>query len=442
MAWAGGVWDATYGTSTSTVLGGAANIFYSKNFLMTVAESLRIAPLAHKENLPEGEGKIIQFFRHNSIPKDTSTWRHLTEGTNPVPTLITGQDLQATVHEWGGFSQHSSIVKMAHIDRKLEGVTGLWGNDAAELIDLLCQMELCAHAAYPVRCDGALTAGAYLYFGTVTTATSTTVFADTSAASNTNFGDANDDMNQSICVFLTGKAKGQARPVTDYVTSGGVITCAPAFDVQCAIGDTFVITSAHTLTTSNILSTTNIRNGVEILRNNKAVPLEAGFYVGVLCPKTEKNLMTDTNWSNVMQYRDLPEVKVNGLFAGEVGEWGGVRWVRSTQPFMFPTTTVGTAGASYGVGANVPGTSYTNYSSAYTANTTVISTPIIGKQAFGVTTFKSYAGQVMKPGIIIKNPGPQDTSNPLNRFSTVGWYLPFVAKGLNPLFAVQLWSGA
>ncbi len=438
MAWAGGVWDGTYGTSTSTVAGGASNIFYSKNFLMSLAETLRVAPLAHKENLPEGEGKTIQLFRYNQISKDTSAWHHLTEGTNPVPTLITGQDLQATVHEWGAFSQHSSIVKMAHIDRRLEGVTALWGYHAAELVDLLCQMEVCANSAYPVRCDGEISTGDYVYEGTVTTGTSTTVFADTSAASNTDFGDANDDCNQSVVVFLTGSAKGQARPVTDYATSGGVFTVSPAFDVKPAAGDTFIVVSAHGLTTSDILTTANVRNAITILRNNKAVPLEAGFYTGVLCPQTEKSLMADTNWVNVMQYRDLPEVKVNGLFAGEVGEWGGVRWVRTTQPFRFPITTVGTAGAAYGVGANVPGTSYTNYS----ASGAVYATPIFGKQAFGVTTFKSYAGQVMKPGIIIKNPGPQDTSNPLNRFSTVGWYLPFVAKGLNPLFAVQLWSGA
>ena len=437
MAWAGGVWDATYGTSTSTVAGGASNIFYSKNFLMSVAEALRFAPLAHKENLPLGEGKIMQFFRHNPIAKNSSTWHHLTEGTNPDPTLVTGQDLQATVHEWGAFSQHSKMVKMEHIDKKLEGVTGLWGNHAAELVDLLCHMEFAANAAYPIRCDGEIATGDYVYSGTVTSATSTTVFADTAAASNTDFGDANDDFNQSVCTFLTGTARGQQRAVADYVTSGGSITVSPALDIKPAVGDTFIITSAHAIATTDLLTTANIRNGVTQLRNNKAVPLEAGMYVGVLCPDTEATLMADTNWTNVMQYRDNPEVKVNGLFAGEVGEWGGVRWVRETAPFRFPITTVGTAGASYGVGANDIGTTYTNYAS----DGAVYCTPIMGKQALGVTTFKTFAGQVLNPGIIIKNPGPQDTSNPLNMFSTVGWYLPFVPKGLNPLFAVQMWSG-
>lgn len=438
MAWAGGVWDATYGVSTSTVAGGAGNIYYDKKFLKPVVETLRVAPIGQKRDLPEGSGKTIQFFRYNPIGIDTSAYHHLTEGTNPVPSLVTGQDIQATVHEWGAFSQHSSLIKLEHIDKNLAGVAGLWGAHAGALIDLLCQMECCANGLYPVRADGNIITGAYVYKGTITSATSTSVFADTSAASNTNFGDANHDFRQSVIVFTSGTAYGQARFISAYATSGGSITVSPALDVKPAVGDTFVVVSAHGLTTSDKLSTTNVRNAVTILRNNKAVPISAGMYYGVLCPDTEKGLMSDTNWTNVMQYRDNPAVKVNGLFSGEVGEWGGVRWARTTQPFRFPITTVGTDSSSYGVGVNLPGTSYTNY----TAAGAVYATPIFGMESFGVTTFKSKAGQVLRPGIIIKNPGPNTTSDPLNRFSTVGWVLPFVAKGLNPMFGVQVWSGA
>ena len=119
---------------------------------------------------------------------------------------------------------------------------------------------------------------------------------------------------------------------------------------------------------------------------------------------------------------------------GEVGEWGGVRWVRTTLPFRFPKTTVGTAGHTSGVGPYLDGTEYTNY----TATGAIHATFILGKEAFGCTTLQG--NNYMSPGIITKKPGPSDTSNPLNRFSTVGWYLPFVSKGLNPMFAMQIWS--
>ena len=41
--------------------------------------------------------------------------------------------------------------------------------------------------------------------------------------------------------------------------------------------------------------------------------------------------------------------------------------------------------------------------------------------------------------MIIKTSGKNDTSNPLNRYGTAGWMLPYVCKALNPLFARQIW---
>lgn len=439
MTWAPGNLTATYGVSQSTI-GAGVNIYYDRKFLRRYAYALQYAQLGQKRDLPKNSGKTIDFFRYHDIAVALSG-AHLTEGHNPDPTLVTGQKVSATIQEWGGFSQHSSLVKDTHIDRDLAGVSELWGENAAKTMDLLCACEVAANAAYPIRADGAWTAGAYYYAGTITTATSTTVIADTSAASNTDFGDANDDLNQSVIVFLSGPNKGQARAVTDYVTSGGVITMSPALDNTPTVGDTFIVVSAHGLTTSNPLTTTNVKKAVTVLRNNGALPYEGNMFVGVLCPDTESGLMDDTKWVAVMEYKDRPEVKVGGLFTGEVGEWGGVRWVRSTQPFRFPITTVGTAGSSYGVGAMYPaGSSYTNYS----ASGTVYSTMIFGREAFGVTTLKGGKGNadITRPGVIVKNPGPTTTSDPLGRYSTVGYVIPAIAKGLNALFACQIWSAA
>ena len=437
MTWAPGNLTATLGISASTIKAGLP-AYYDKKFLRPYYYDLRIAPLGQSRPLPEGMGTTATFFRYHDIAVSLSG-AHLTEGHNPDPTLVTGSEITATIREWGAFSQHSSLISHAHIDRKLSKLSGMWGANAAKTMDLLCACAVAAEGSYPIRADGAWTAGVYYYAGTITTATSTTVIADTSAASNTNFGDGNDDFNQSVIVFTSGSCKGISRAVTDYVTSGGVITMAPALDMTPAVGDTFVVVSAHGLTTSNPLSTTNVRKAVQTLRNNKAVPLRSDMFVGVLCADTEAGLMADTNWTNVMQYRDRPDVKVNGLFAGEVGEWGGVRWVRTTQPHRFPITTVGTAGGSYGVGAFDPANSlYTNYAETGA----VYSTMIFGQEAFGRTTFEGADKSMLKPGVIIKTPGPHTTSDPLGRYSTVGWVIPAIAKGLNSLFAVQIWSAA
>ncbi len=434
MAWAGGVWHSSAGTDT-TALSAGMNTYHSRKFLKRAVNTLRFAPLGQKRDLPKGEGKSIDFFRYNEIATSVSG-AFLTDGTNPNPTQITGQVIAATVSEWGAFSQHSRLSSDAHIDRKLVGVRDLWATHAGNHVDLIAQMAF-ANGSYPFRCDGNNSNGIYYFTGTFdAVGTATTATDATGLKINSNFGDGNDDGNQSVLVVTAGTGYGQARVVTDYVTATGVMTVSPAWDVIPASGDSFVLVSAHALDSTDKLTTANVRNAVAILRNNNATPFEGQWYVGVLSPDTEAGLMGDTNWLNVMQYRDNPEIKVSGLFKGEVGEWGGVRWVRANQPFRFPIEAVGTAGTAGGPGAFVPGTGYTNYASGGA----VYMTPIVGMEAFGTTTFKG--GDIMKPGIIVKRPGPQDTSNPLNMFNTVGWYLPYIAKSLNPMFGIQMWSGA
>ena len=429
MAWAGGVWDGTFGTDTTNINGGMIT-YYDRKFLKRAINTLRFAPFAQMRDIPKNNGKIIDFFRYNNIATSISG-RNLTEGTNPAPTLITGQDISATLEEWGAFSQHSSLVSNTHLDRKLAGVSTLWGEDAANTMDLLAQMEVAANGAYPFRADADST---YEYAGVVDLATSTTV-TDATLETNTDYGDANDDLNQSVMIMTSGTSYGQQRACTDYVASGGVVTVSPAWDITPVAGDTYWVTSADTtLATSEILTTTNIRRAVTQLRTNKAMTIDGDFYVGFLSPDTESELMADTDWKNVQTYRDLPAIRQSGLFRGEVGQWGGVRFVRTTQPFRFPQAAIGTAGSASGVGANNPGTTYTNYA----ADGAVHSTIILGMEAFGSTTLKG--NNSVKPGMIIKNPGPSDTSNPLNMFSTVGWYVPYIAKALNPMFAVQIWS--
>lgn len=408
----------------TTNIGAGVNTFYDKKFLQRAVNELRIAPLGQKRPLPKGEGKTIEFFRYNNIATSLSN-ALLTEGANPTETSITGQKLQAALKEYGGWSKHSSLVKATHIDRELAGVSELWGENAANIIDLLCASELAA-GSYPLRADLSTT---YTYSGTCTGTPTTTNVTDTALTSNTNYGDSNDDLNQSVVVFTSGTAYGQARAVTDYVASTGAMTVSPALDVAPVAGDTFVVASADsTLTAGTYPLTTSVcARSVRILRENRAQTIN-GYYVGILSPGREETLKADTTWANVMTYKD--SVGADGLFTGEVGKWGGIRFISTTQPFRFPSTTIGTSGSSYGVGAT--GANYTD-TGGVEANF------ILGQEAFGVTTFAD-SGNILRPGIKIKNPGPQDTSNPLDRFSTVGWVLPFVAKALNPMWCVSVYT--
>lgn len=433
MATWAGVWNSS-GTAIAE-LGEGVNIYYDKRFLKRALSAIRLVPFGQKRDIPKGAGDSIQFFRYNEIsPSITASF--LTDGTNPSPTGITGQDISATIDEWGNFSQHSRLLSDVHIDRKLAGITSLWGEHAGRTIDLLTQMAVCTQGAHPYNTDGENSNGDYFQSGTLTSVTSTTEVRSAEVAANTNFGGANDDLNQAVIIITSGTGYGQMRVITDYVATAGVITVAPAFDKLPVAGDGFVCISPHGITSSDVMTTAHVRGAVTLLRNNKATPMDDGYFVGILSPTTEAGLMADTSWTNTMQYGGSGHGnKTEGLFNGEVGRWGGVRWIRTTEPFRFPITTVGTDSITSGVGEFNSGTKYTNY----TATGAIYSNLILGQEAFGVTTLRG--NDVMKPGIIIKRPGPGDTGNPLNMFNTVGWYLPFKAIGLNPMFAVQMWSG-
>lgn len=420
MTWVTDYFDSgTYGTKTTTLTAGV-NTYYDKKFLSRAVNTLRLVPLGQKRKLPKGTGKTIEFFRYNNIAVSTTA---LTEGINPNATLVTGQKISRSVAEYGAFSQHSSLISATHIDRELAGVSELWGEHAANVIDLVTAKELASRGSYPIRGDSSTT---YKLTGVLSSVTSSTVVVIDDNKDATNYGDTDHDLVGSIIVITSGAGKGQARTISAYTTAAGTVTVSPAFDTLPEAGDGYYISGCASLAAGTYpLTTALCREAVKVLRNNSAMTFD-GYFVGVLCPDTEAGLMADTNWVNVMQYKD--GVGADGLFTGEVGKWGGVRWVSTTQPFRNAVYTVGTNSADNG-----PGIAGVNYS----ATGGVYSNFILGKEAFGVTTFADQ-GDAMRPGIIVKTPGPSDTSNPLNRYSTVGWVMPYTCAALNPLWCVNI----
>lgn len=436
-------------TTTTGNVNAGVDTYYDKRFLRVLEETMRIVPLGQKRNLPKGSGKTVQFFQWNKIPVTLTTGvvdsKITTEGTNPSATTLTGINKNVTLVEYGDFSKHTRILKRTHIDVDLKGTIPLWGQHAAEVLDLVTQQEIVSRGAMPVRADLDST---YMYSGTVTTATSATSLADTGLSTNTSFGDANDDLNQSVIYFTSGKYKGTGGTITDYVTASGTMTIAgleTADGGYPAVGDTFNVVgpnglSSATASNADSLNTSQIRRGMRLLKTYDAMPMDSdGFFVGVLSPETEEGLMADTNWTNVSQYSAEVEGRGGGLFKGEVGKWGGVRWVRTTVPFKFAIEADGTAGTGGG-----PGAAGINYSAAsYAVGAGITCSYIFGKESFGTVQFDGFGGSKgsdSRPRIIIKSPGPGDTSEPLNLNSTAGWYAAFAPKMLQPLNCVQLWS--
>lgn len=419
MSWADDYYAGTYETTTSSL--GASWYYYVKKFLETTKEHVRLVPLGQKVPLPEGNGKTVVMHRYNSLARSISS-ATLTEGVMPNATQYTMQQLSAAVVEYGAWVQDTTLLRQITIDQSRDGLTEIIAAHAAEIIDMLCHREIGSNGGYPLRADYAVDTGA-TYKGTVTTSTSTTVFADSALAGNTDYGDANDDLNQSTLIFLTGTAAGQCRAVNDYATSGGVITVSPALDVKPAVGDTFVVTTWDSIASGDKLTYENAKRAVTILRANKATPVDNGYFVAVADPYQLELLMDDTVWKGVETYKD----QTDGIFKGEVGKFCGVRYIEETNPFKFPITTRGTSGTSYG-----PGASGANQTETGSGLVTLV--PYFGRNAFGVTTFSKKNAN--NPPLYFKT--ADQLGQPIPRFGSVGWMLEFVAKALQPKFCVNV----
>ena len=431
-----------------TSIEAGVNTYYDKKFLRQMLYELRLAQFAQKRPLPKNMGDSVDFFKYHEVELTLTAGvvdSLLSESVDETPTTITGRTINAAIDEYGQFSKHSKMVKLAHIDRNLAGVSKLWGTKAARLFDFLCWQKVVSEAATPVRAD----LDATLQIDGLVLDSVTTGALDPSVTSiwitlpGAGFGSAADHLNQSVIVFTAGKAKGTARPVNDYTIDGGnsvaniIIDSASPLDVVPDVGDEFRVVSPHAMTAgTDDMNTLAINRGVRIVRDNGTTPFEGGYFAGILSPEAEESLKNDSSWENLHTYKD--SLGANGMFTGEIGKYLGVRWIRANQIFRFPTYALGTDTEAGGVGTNGA-----NYHPSYIlsgSEDAVISTSLIlGQEAFGVTQFENEAGG-MRPGIIIKTPGSQTVSQPLNRNSTVGYWMAMVAKGLNPMFGVQVWT--
>lgn len=204
------------------------------------------------------------------------------------------------------------------------------------------------------------------------------------------------DPKMKAAVELFGQNAGESRDqlVRDHALVGGT--------AQLAGGKSALSSVAITDT----LSADEIRKAVRTLKANKAQRYDDGFFIGKTNVYSSYDLMGDSVWVNAKTYSDVKD-----LYAGEIGELHGVRFLESTN-----------------------GKEYEN---AGKSNADLWSTFIHGKNAFGVTDLE---GDEKK--IYVKTPGPQDTSNPLDRYYTVGWAMTFAPKQLVSDWIVEIKAGA
>lgn len=153
---------------------------------------------------------------------------------------------------------------------------------------------------------------------------------------------------------------------------------------------------------TDTLTGAEIRKAVRTLKVNKAKTFDNGYFRGIINVYSAYDLRGNSEWLDAWRYTDAENIR-NGL----LGRLHGVEFVE-TNNSVYEASTV-----------NV----YHNY--------------ICGKNGYGILNLQGQTGN----RIYVKTPGVQDTSNPLNMYSTVGWKSFFVAKVLNADWVIIVKTG-
>lgn len=169
------------------------------------------------------------------------------------------------------------------------------------------------------------------------------------------------------------------------------------------------IAARGSLTTSDKLDSGSIGKVVSSLRYSGARPYDGTFLVGLVDPYSEEDLISSSAFLNAAQYSNI---KV--LMNQEIGEWKGVRWIRSNTIPSVGLATGASAADSSTAGSLANSTAYyfklavvnpnTGHEEFMTAQFTAttgsshssldITVPALPTGAIAGSTFRLYAGSV------------------------------------------------
>jgi N4-gp56 family major capsid protein len=161
------------------------------------------------------------------------------------------------------------------------------------------------------------------------------------------------------------------------------------------------------IATSDVLTGAEIRRAVMTLKKNKAKLFPDNYFKSIIPVTSVYDLRGNSEWLDAYRYTDATVIR-----NGEIGTLHGVRFYETNNEVI-------DAGAGAG-GADL------------------YSTFVFGMNAYGIINLEGQPGS----RIIIKQSGPQDTSNPLDMYSTIGWKAYFVAKCLNSDWIIEIIAGS
>lgn len=128
---------------TTLTLSGEMQTYLIKTFLERSKAALPHAEGAKKRVHSRNSGKTMTWNRYAPLAVATTS---LTEATNPAESNLTGEQVNATVAEYGNWVKISSLLYGTSIDAAAKEKTEVLAQNASETIDTLVRNELATGA--------------------------------------------------------------------------------------------------------------------------------------------------------------------------------------------------------------------------------------------------------------------------------------------------------
>jgi N4-gp56 family major capsid protein len=362
-------------TSSNSKLAQLIPIYYERRMLERLKPQLLFHQFGEKKALPKNEGASVYWHRWNS----TKMGRLISESGAGAGQGLSATRVSAALYMVGHHAVVTTYIDMVSINSVVQGAIDLFADSSAVTLDFMTSRLLLWRRASASAQFQVSAAGGYL-------------------------GDRPGCLSAGTYSKCLSASSWQAPvwSINDFSTRSKAISALYGGN-------------SATAWTPNIFRTIALK-----LKVKNALRFEDGYYKAIMHPDVVNQLRGSSAFIDLHKYVETgAETFAKGTLrqGGERGLAGvieGFKIYESTEAPLF-TTSGAFGGTANGTRAQCSayggGRLYFNF--------------FFGKNAYGVTDFDG--------GIrtFIKTPGPGDTSNPLNLYSTIGYRLIYTAKVLN-----------
>lgn len=127
--------------------------FYEKTLITTVEPKLIFDQFGDKYPIPKNGGKVIEFRKYDSLPKNTTP---LVEGVTPDGTKMNVTNIKAEVKQYGDYITLTDVLELTAIDNNVVQATKLSGSQAGRTLDTITRDIICGgtNVMFAPKSDG------------------------------------------------------------------------------------------------------------------------------------------------------------------------------------------------------------------------------------------------------------------------------------------------